>query len=267
MGVGLETVQYQLTAAAVTTAQSLTANGLQSAAIRASNGNAPIYLEDIWVNMSVTGALSVTSPRLHDNTHGILQTFPAATPAVIADEWFEQVIYSQDSLALSVTFPVAPGVVNEHACLQIYYTDLPGVAANLRTWAEVQPNIIEYVGVQTTPSSLAATGNWGAGVAFNSGFDLLKANQLYAVIGYTTSIPVTAVALQGPDTGNLLTGGPGTTNLIDTRGWFVNQSNLLGRPCIPVINSANKASTLAFVASTTAAQACQITWLCAHLSA
>jgi len=64
-----------------------------------------------------------------------------------------------------------------------------------------------------------------------------------------------------------LLGGPGLTSAIDTRQWFVRQAIMGNQAYIPVINSANKASTNAFVASTTAATAYPITWICAHLSA
>jgi len=268
MGLAIETVLAQLSSAGVTTEQLLAAASPQSLAIRASNGQAPVVLDNVWASTASLAQLSIRSPRLHDNTKGILLDSPGTGPIMLADEYFDQTVYSQDTLTVGLTFPVSPGAgINEQVAFNVVYNDLPGVAANLRTWQEVQPNIIEYVGVLTTPSSAAATGIWGAGVAFNSGFDLLKANQLYAVIGYITPSACTAVALQGPDIGNLLLGGPGLTSAIDTRQWFVRQAIMGNQAYIPVINSANKASTNAFVASTTAATAYPITWICAHLSA
>lgn len=268
MGQAIETVLAYVAATAVTTEQLLAAASPQSLSVRASNGQAPVDLDCIWVSTASQAQVSIRSPRMHDNTKGVLLDSPGTGPQLLADEYFDQIVYSQDLLTIGLTFAAAPGAgTNEHVAMNLIYNDLPGVSASLRTWAEVSPNIIEYVGVLTTPSSAATTGIWGGGVAFNSGFDLLKANQLYAVLGYICPSACTAVALQGPDIGNLLLGGPGLTSVIDTRQWFVRQSINEGVPYIPVINSANKASTNAFVASTTAATAYPVTWICAHLSA
>lgn len=268
MGLAIETVHAFVSAAAVTTEQLLAAGTQQTLAVRATNGSATAILDSVWANTVTPAALSIRSPRLHDNTKGILLECNDTTQAPLVDEFFDQVLYSQDSLTLGLTFPAAPGAgVLESIAYNVYYNDLPGIAGNFRTWAAVQPNIIEYVGVQTSPTSAATNGSWGNGVAINSTFDLLKANQLYAVLGYQVSAPVTAVALQGPDIGNLLVGGPGSTLPIETRSWFARQSVANNRAYIPVINSANKSSTLANVCSGTAATQYTVTWNLARLAA
>jgi hypothetical protein len=60
------------------------------------------------------------------------------------------------------------------------------------------------------------------------------------------------VSVQGSDTGNVQVGGPGSVALIETRRYFKDLSEATGLPLIPVINSANKASTNVFVSHTTA---------------
>jgi hypothetical protein len=269
MGLGIETVDGFLLAANAAGFQAFGAGPNQTFAVRASNGAAPIALDAVWGNLTTAGQATIRSNRLHDAVQGILLQLQAASTFVAADEYFDQALYSQDALTVGANFTAAPALnAIQHLGLQVVYTDLPGVQANLRTWAEVSPNIIEYVGVQTTPTSLAASGTWGAGVALNSTFDLLKANQPYAVLGYqVSSAAAVSVALQGPDTGNLLFGGPAPSNYVDTRGWFARQSMLSGSPYIPIINSANKASTLANVTTNAAATAVTITWLMARLSA
>lgn len=268
MGAALETVHAFVSAAAVTTEQLLAAGSQQTLNIRASNGQAAIHLDNVWGQLTINGILSLRSPRMHDTTKGILTFVDTASPAPTCDEGFDQIVYSQDALTVAVTFPVAPGAASlQSVAFNLLYEDLPGITASLRSWSEVEPNIAEYVGVQTAPTTAAVTGSWGAGVALNSSFDTLKANQLYAVLGYTVSAACTAVALQGPDIGNLMVGGPGTVNQIDTRRWFVYHSMLSGKPYIPVINSANKANTLANVAANAAATQFTITWLMARLNA
>lgn len=268
MGLGIETIHAYVTATAVTTEQLLVAGTGQSLSIRASNPNAAVYLDSVWGNVDDLAQLSIRSPRMHDNTKGILAEIASGNQSPVLDEYFAQALYSQDTLTVGATFPAAPTAGHlEGVGMNVVYSDIPGINAALRTWAEVQPNIIEYVGVATTPSSAATTGSWGAGAPLNSTYDLLKANQLYAVLGYQVSAPCTCVALQGPDIGNLLFGGPGSPLPIETRRWFVEQSLENGRPYIPVINSANKQSTQAFVASAIAGAAVPITWLMARLSA
>lgn len=268
MPLGLETVHAFVSAAAATGFQALAAGTTQSLSIRASNGQAPVYLEAFWANADAAGVVTLRSPRLHDNVQGILAEYATSNPSPLADEGFEQTLYSQDTLTVGINFTAAPTAGHlEGVGLQVAYTDIPGIAANLRTWAEVQPNILEYVGIQASPTTAATTGSWGAGVAINSTYDLLKANQLYAILGYEVSAPVTCIAIQGPDTGNLLYGGPGAVNGIDTRRWFVYQDEVNGFPSIPVINSANKQSTQVNVASSAASTQYTITLLAARLSA
>src|SRR5271156_5241623 len=144
MGLAIETVLAQLSTAAVTTEQLLTAASPQSLAVRASNGQALVTLDNIWASTASLAQLSIRSPRLHDNTKGILLDSPGTGPQILANEFFDQTVYSQDTLTVGLTFPVSPGAaVNEQVAFNVVYQDLPGVAANLRTWAEVQPNIIE----------------------------------------------------------------------------------------------------------------------------
>lgn len=268
MGYAIETVNATLSAAAVTTEQLMIAGAGQSLSVRAAAAGATVVMDSFWGNLTVAAFASIRSPRLHDNVKGILVNVLPTSSNPILNEGFEQLLFSQDTLTIGLTFPVAPGAASlQHVAFNLVYQDLPGVAAPMRTWSEVQPNIIEYMGLQTVPVSGASPGSWGAGVNLASTFDTLKANELYAVIGYEVSALATAVALQGPDTGNLLVGGPGPITLFDTRYWFKQQSEASGMAYIPVINSANKNSTLANVCVPTAATPITVNWLLAHLRA
>jgi hypothetical protein len=126
----------------------------------------------------------------------------------------------------------------------LYYTDLPGVAANL-----VSP---DYVNAKTvtglaSENTLATTtnGDYGGEESVTAELNLWKANTYYALVGYTTSIMVGSIRYRGVDTGNLGVGGPGnSTELWLTSQWFIWLSQESGLPCIPVFNSANMASVL-----------------------
>lgn len=267
MGYAIETVDATLAAAAVTTEQQFIAGNSQSLSVRAAGPGSRVIVDALWGQFTVAGFTSMRSPRMHDNTKGILTDVPAANPTPVLNEYFEQTVYSQDLLTIATTFPVAPGAgALQHVGFNVIYDDLPGVSAQMRTWADVESNIEEYMGIQATPTTAASPGSWGAGVALNSTFDTMKANELYAILGYTVSAACTSVAVQGPDIGNLLVGGPGSINLIDTRRWFVEQSLRTGKPYIPVINSANKASTLVNVAANVATTAFTVNLLMAHLA-
>lgn len=264
----LETVDFALAAAASSGFQAFNPGTNQSGGIRATNGTTVAHLLDVGGFLSAQGAITIRSPRLHDPTQGILLSQRGGEADVAFPYGAVQTLYSQDNLIVGADFNVAPAAnAIQHATLNIYYDDLPGVGGNMRHWAEVAPNVIELVGVEVSPTSGASPGSWGAGVAINSVFDLLKANQLYAVLGFVTSAAVSAVAVQGPDTGNLLCGGPNSLAVDDTRYYFKRLNEESGFATIPVINSANKSGTNVFVASSVAATQYFTTLTLAHLSA
>ena len=62
-------------------------------------------------------------------------------------------------------------------------------------------------------------------------------------------------------------GGPGTTEAIETRDWFVSLSKSMGAPAIPIINSANKGATLVFVQNNAAAGTPNVDLILAELRA
>lgn len=268
MGLAMETVDFALAAAAAAGFQAFAAPGVQSSSIRATNGTTQAHLIDVGGFLTTQGNITIRSNRLHDATQGILLDTRGAEADVTWPLGLEQTLYSQDQLTVGANFTAAPAAnAIQHATLQVFYDDLPGAAAQLRHWAEVQANILEVVGITVTAQAAASPASWGAGVAINSTFDLLKANQPYAILGFVTGAAVSAVALQGPDTGNLLCGGPNSAAADDTRFYFRRLNDVTGLPTIPVINSANKAGTNVFITSSVAATATQVTFVAARLSA
>lgn len=269
MGVGLETVGFSLVDVAAATAQAMNPLNGQSATIRATaNGNAPVTLESIFTDFQDAGDFRIRSPRMHDDVNGIRLAAPAGIPQIAVNEYFEQPLYSQDTLIVEAVFTAAPTVAHiSLGYLFVYYDDVPGIQANLRSWNEVQPNIVDILTIPVTPTSSATAGNWGAGVALNSSVDLFKANTLYALLGYLTPVSFGAWSIQGVDIGNLQLGGPGTTVAKDTRGFFPYMGDEIGKPCIPIINSQNKASTLVNVSAIATATAFEISLILAQLSA
>lgn len=241
MGRAIDTI-----AGAVTNSTSLTAVTMatgDSNVIRSYpfTGAPSAHIENVWGKQATAGAARVRSPRLHDNVQGLRFASVGTAARALVDDEFEQVLYPQDALVIELTSGAADSSV---LVVQNYYADLPGIDANLRMWDDVKGQIESYSLCQVTIGAPSALGQWGAGTAINATNDNFIVNRMYAVLGYQVLTSVAAVAIRGSDTGNLRVGGPGTTELIETRNWFVRQSRATGLPYIPVFNSANRASVL-----------------------
>jgi len=262
----LETINTYGTGNASLTTLAHVADPSQSLAIRSSNGQPSAYLFGIWAQMAIAADLSIFSPRMHDDVHGIQLRVQVTKTDPLFDYSQDQPMYSQDTPTVQSTFGSAPGSgVAEHAGYNIWYDDLPGISANLMSWEQVEPQIISFYGVKVSCVSSSTAGVLGAGSAINSVYDNFKANQRYALLGYELNVACGNVSVQGSDTGNLQLGVPGWIASIETRDYFKKISQASGRPCIPIINSANKASTNVFVSHTTASTTVIVDLLFAYL--
>lgn len=224
-------------------------------------GNA--YLEDVWALSATAGTIRVRSPRLHDNVQGIRMGIAASDPRPLLPDWFEQPLYPQDVLIVE---QAGGGAETDCGALFVYYENVPGVDARLSDWNTIKPLMRNIIGVEVTPTSSATAGDYGAGVAINSSFDLLKANVDYAVLGYISPASVLTVGIRSVDFGNLRVGGPGHVQRDETRDWYVRQSIFSNRPMIPVFNAANKGATLVDVTDTAVSTARTVQIILAELS-
>lgn len=241
----------------------LGANTGDSFQVRSTPDTSNPSLQGLWVQSATAGIVRLRSPRMHDAVQGIrFQTPAALIRNFIADE-VSTPLYSQDIL----TFEIAGGAAEtDSASMLIYYPDLGGSAQRLATWDQIKPLIAEVVTIEVGVVGPVTAGDWSAGTAINTTFDLLKGNQDYAVLGYQMGTACNAFAIKGSDTANLRIGGPGTTESIETRDWFVSLSKSSGVAAIPVINQANRASTLAHVALNTAAGTVTVDLVVARLT-
>lgn len=201
----------------------------------------PAYLEDVWAQVaSGVASVRVRSPRMHDDAQGIRLVANAANEPLLPFG-VDQLLYPGDTL----TFEGAGSEEGKslQASLLIYYSDLPGIAARLGTWAEIEPRIKNIAGVEIT-ELVSGVRTWGTGKAITVNFDTLKSGTDYAVLGYTTSLNTGALRIIGPDTGNLGIGGPAPLVSRITSNWFVDLSVKTGRAYIPIIASNNAGATL-----------------------
>lgn len=267
MGLAIDTVGFTRTAGGGGADAAFTASVVSPGdtfTVRNFDQSRRAHLINVIGMFSTAGAqYRVRSPLFHDNVQGI-RIIPGETPArVTLPREADQMLRPQDTLIVeqisnAANEVCAGGLVN-------YYEDLPGVAARLHSWGDISGIIknIKPLLVVVTPNGTAGT--WQDNVLTTTE-DLLKANQDYAVLGYTVDNPACLVGIKGPDTGNLRICGPGDVRTFLTQQYFVELSDYHHLPMIPVINSANKGATFASVQSRLTATAINVQLILAELA-
>lgn len=263
MGIAIDTIGGFLTNTTAITAATVSPG--DSFTVRATIGDSMATLDNVWGKQATLGAARIRSPRMHDFVNGLrfsaLGSAANAPRQVLPDE-VENQLYSQDPLTVELT---SGGADSSFIALQLYYSNLGGISANLMRFEEVDANVDQYLSVLVSPTGSATIGTWGPGRAINADVDQFKVNRWYAILGYITDTAVGCISVRGSDTGNLRIGGPGPVEPIETRDYFIGMAKGTGRPYIPVFNSANRASLLVDLASNTASPAPNITFLMALL--
>lgn len=246
-----------------TTITALTVNSGDSFSVQNFPPSAECLLDQMWAREATPGVFRIRSPRMHDASQGIRQQVGDTAPRLLLPDAASQRLYPSDALTVELSGGAAE---TDNAFYLNYYTDLPGVAARLASWAEIQPRILDIAGLEIDTTTSATAGQWSAGTALNASFDVFKANTDYAVLGYTVATACGAVGFSGVDTGNVRIGGPGGLDHIQTREIFVKWAHDTGRPYIPIINSNNKAVTNLFVCDPATSTAINVTLTLAQLS-
>lgn len=241
-----------ITETAAATGQSLQIRG----------GGEGVTLEQQWAHNATGGLTRVRSVNMHDNTQGIRLRAPAAKPQLLLPQMTRVQLYETETIIVETT-----GGSSETDCVfnLIHYNNLPGQEANLKAWAEIQPRINTYMGVEMAAKT-GAVGKWGAAVALNASMDLFKKPREYAIIGYQCSAEVGAVVLSGGGIGELRHGGPGLLEQDVTADWFVQLSEETGQPAIPVFNSQSVNQINVELGGGTAETESKITFICALLN-
>ncbi len=256
MGIAYEAVNTYGTGNAALLTLPHVADPLSTLAIRASNGQPSARLQCVWCDLSEAADITIHSPRMHDDVIALELRGQIGVQTPISLLGLEQPLYSQDVLIVQSTYAAAPAAAAaENVGYIVWYDDLPGATARLKTWAQVKAGIKQYLGVKFTADTGAVAGQYGVPVAINATQDYFKANSDYALLGYTLSVACATVGLVGADTSNYIVGGPGSVDPLVTRDWYLALGAATGKPCIPVINSANRQATNILVAGPTAATA------------
>lgn len=243
-----------------TNAATLVAGGTGTLAVDAfSSGNA--YLEQLWAAGATTDFVRVRSPRMHDANQG-LRLFVGATQRTNLLPWgMDAQVYSSDvpTYEIDATGAGSGIIVGTYG-----YDNLDTGAPKLATWDEVQPRIVDVM-ANSFATVAGAIGAWGAGVALNNATDNMKADNTYALLGYSCSTAVGAIALNGADTGNFDIAMPGDPDTRETRDYFILLSQRSGRASIPLIQANNRAGTILKTTDAAAATASTVSLILARL--
>jgi hypothetical protein len=140
-----------------------------------------------------------------------------------------------------------------------YYQDLPGCDMQLQTWDAIRGRIRNTLGIRVSVTA-GSTGDYGTALNFTSSDDRLVANRTYAILGATSQLPATTLALAGPETSNRFIGMPLHWDARWSADYFVFLSKRHGIPTIPVFSGSNKAlwQIKAADAATNIATACTV---------
>lgn len=204
----------------------------------------------------------VRSPYLHDDVQGIRSRYLASDASGLTGNDTTQALRAQDTLIVEST---GTGAAAQQVYWQlVYYSDLAGGPSTYITSHEMEARIVEETSTEVPTTSSATAGQWGSAL-LSTGTGILKANASYAIIGYELDVACAAIGLYGPDTGNFRAGGPGIVTRQFTRNWFIDMSDSLGLPTIPVFNAQNAPGTQVQVNHYTASTAVNVNLILARL--
>lgn len=230
----------------------------QTLQVRAGTG---VTLEQLWAFNASGGLLRVRSPNLHDNTQGLRLRAPKENPQLLLPYASKVPLLETETLTVETTGGAAE---TDNVFLLNHYDDLPGQRSNLFTWAEIEPQIDNLMGVEVAVKS-GAVGKWGTPVALNASMDLFRKPSRYAILGYQLSEVMGAIVVSGGGVGELRHGGPGMIEPDVTGEWFVRLSEETGKAAIPVFNSQNVGQVNIEAGGQTAEKETKVTFLCARL--
>lgn len=261
MGLATEVIVFKATnpGASATAAAAVTGDSLT---VRSFASTDYAKLEQLWRQGATAGLVGIRSPVLHDVSRGIRFT-TAETPSIMdMPRDVGQPLAPSDNLIAELSGGTAE--VDLGAML-IYYSNVLGIAANLYNWGDLRGSIGNIKPLQVAVTTNATAGIWQDTIITTTE-DLLHADRKYAVLGYLTDTAVLAVAIKGQETGNLRTGGPGTTVSFDTTDFFVRMSERMGTPHIPIVSANNRGSINACVSAVATSTALNVMFILAEMA-
>ena len=196
--------------------------------------------------------IALTDTRVesvHDPQFGVRFNIPyaayiassvvGAAPMIRTPNYLD--VFSGDTLTFTVTSTASDAVA---VSWLTEYQDLPGTAAKFTDWTAISSRRFTEIGVRVIPVASGTAGAYGTSRAINADDARWTAGKWYAILGFTVQIPVLTVSFKGPMWGNWRLGAPAGTPQLYTDNCFLDLSNELGKPLIPVFNGYDASSVL-----------------------
>jgi hypothetical protein len=257
----LETVTGYQTASTTTagTYTAFTAQNGQSFTVRSSDSDPAGVMFAPFGSFGAAGYAQIKSARMHDNNIGTTFAVAANSAFPQVSEWagdeYDEPIWNVDTLTVQSTTVASQTASTSYLIgLQMYYQNLGSATQRMMTPAQVssysnpQAKVGDHYVSWVRPASSGTAGVLGTGVAINATNDQFYADGFYALVGYLCPTSVGAVLISGIDTSNVLVGGPGSSDPLVTRSYFLDLSMRQNSALVPVIKANNKAGTLVYVA-------------------
>jgi hypothetical protein len=197
--------------------------------------------------------VSVTAPGFHDQILGILGLIPdgsglapANRPTTISPPGLDQPIVGGNTPVVNVKCTAADNV---NVTAIIYHSELPGSPQNLLTAAGVKQQTKTLLGVDVTVDpSAVAQGDWSTAVSLSAAGRRLDAARRYALVGFTSAVPLAAVGVVGFETSGLKVGGPVLADGDHDASLIYDLAQLYGTALIPVFSGANQDNIYVYAA-------------------
>jgi len=212
-------------------------------------------LVDMWFQAPHAGMIRVRSPKFADNVQGIRFNTNGVLNGGLLDPSAAQVLIPQDNLIVELNGTAADV---GFAAIQSWYDDLSGASPVLKMPGDIVGQM-EFADTWVVACTTPATAGDIGGDAITTTYDVSQANRWYAVLGYYVDAAVGAVGITGADLSNLNIMGPGDITAKASSRYFADRSLELGKPCIPLFNTANKGNTQVVTANEAASLAVNVT--------
>jgi hypothetical protein len=176
---------------------------------------ATCHLEEVWCAATEAGLLSLSGPDFVDRELGYEAAVASnvdgggafkaqnVSPGILSNK-----LHSGNQFFARFANSTAAKDVNASFILR--YSNLPGIQARLASAQSVIANQGKLVGMQVAVDASTPTqGDWSADASLTSVEGRkLDGSKYYAIAGFTSLVPLSAVAVHGYETGQLKVGAP-----------------------------------------------------------
>jgi len=239
----LRSIGFRTTASAVAGSLAAPAVGDVLTVENGKEGSAISIVDWFGFQNTNAGFQQLIYPSGHDTTQGIRSDIPGLGMTRFKPVNAPIPLQPQELLAFTIGGAATAGDV-DLGIATIYYEELPGIQGHFITYEEFSARGTLLCGVEEVLTGVV-TGDWSAGVPINNTADLLLANRDYAWLGGVSQVVMGGIAMSSPDFGNVRVACPGLAGVSDMGSdYFATLAYETGLPCIPVINSGNRANVL-----------------------